>query len=326
MPQCKATTKSGTQCKLPAGDSDYCHLHDPERRRLQEQQTRARQESNEQRRQRLTQPRFSEREGHKAVPAMMEREGMTGELRNSLWNQLMHQGALSIRSSRWGRGERTRFAAIWIDVLKLPAHRIPRVDTAAMEALFGKYAALEWYEVYDLLEYVLNYGEDPHLVESVNEILERELSAYRFVGGVITDVTSEEEIAMLEEALEDGEFAGVTAHLRRALELLSDRQSPDYRNSIKESISAVESLVQSITGNLKATLGQALNVIEHHNSGITIPTSLKKAYSALYGYTSNEDGIRHAMLEEPSLTASDAKYFLMVCTAFVNYLKAKLPA
>ena len=126
--------------------------------------------------------------------------------------------------------------------------------------------------------------------------------------------------------MQDDEFSGVTGHLRCALELLSDGQNGDYRNSIKESISAVESLVQSITGNPKATLGQALNVIERDNSSMTIPKALKKAYSALYGYTSNEDGIRHAMLEEPSLTASDAKYFLMVCTAFVNYLKAKLPA
>jgi len=28
--RCKATTTSGEQCRLPAGDSGYCHIHDPE--------------------------------------------------------------------------------------------------------------------------------------------------------------------------------------------------------------------------------------------------------------------------------------------------------
>ena len=276
MPQCKATTKSGTQCKLPAGDSDYCHLHDPERRRLQEQQTQARQDANEQRRQRLTQRTFSQRRGYIAMASMLEREGMTRELRNSLWNQMTDGGRLYDRHSDRGYGGPTMYKVIWTDILKLPAHRMASPGGLAVELLFEKYSALEWYEVYDLVEYVLKCQEDPDLVESVNEILGREMSAYRFVGGVITDVTGEEEIAMLEEALQDDQFSGVTAHLRRALELLSDRQNPDYRNSIKESISAVESLVQSITGNPKATLGQALNVIEYGDSGITYPPVSRK--------------------------------------------------
>jgi hypothetical protein len=125
---------------------------------------------------------------------------------------------------------------------------------------------------------------------------------------------------MIEKALEDKDFPGVATHLRRALELLSDRESPDYRNSIKESISAVESLAKTITGNPKATLGQALNVIERERK---IHPSLLEAFSKLYGYTSDEGGIRHAMLEDPNITVSDAKFFLMSCTSFINYMKSK---
>lgn len=44
----------------------------------------------------------------------------------------------------------------------------------------------------------------------------------------------------------------------------------------------------------------------------------------LYAYTSDEGGIRHAMLDEPNLTAADARYFLLSCTSFVNYLKSQL--
>lgn len=44
---------------------------------------------------------------------------------------------------------------------------------------------------------------------------------------------------------------------------MSDRQKPNYRNSIKESISAVESICKIITQDEKATLGKALKKIEN---------------------------------------------------------------
>ena len=119
--------------------------------------------------------------------------------------------------------------------------------------------------------------------------------------------------------MNDDRFAGVNAHLGRAMELLSDRTNPDYRNSIKESISAVESLAQVITGQPKATLGDALKVLK---KGERLHPALSDGFSKLYGYTSDEDGVRHAMLEEPTLTVADAKYFLLACTSFINYLKA----
>jgi hypothetical protein len=82
---------------------------------------------------------------------------------------------------------------------------------------------------------------------------EKEVSAYRFVNGVIAKITDQVEIDEIDRALESTRDP-VRTHLRRALELLSDRESPDYRNSIKESISAVESLVATVVGE-KGTLG-----------------------------------------------------------------------
>jgi hypothetical protein len=44
----------------------------------------------------------------------------------------------------------------------------------------------------------------------------------------------------------------------------------------------------------------------------------------MYGYTSDAEGIRHALLEEPTLEQADAIFMLVTCSAFVNYLRAKL--
>ena len=79
-------------------------------------------------------------------------------------------------------------------------------------------------------------------VEYCNNVLERELSAYRFVNGILTQISSKDEVEAIEEALNiTDNLKPVKTHLNRALELFSDRKTPDYRNSIKESISAIES-------------------------------------------------------------------------------------
>ncbi|MCR4321721.1 MAG: hypothetical protein NUV74_15460 [Candidatus Brocadiaceae bacterium] len=125
----------------------------------------------------------------------------------------------------------------------------------------------------------------------------------------------------IEEALEATKLLKpVLYHLKSALDLFADRKSPDYRNSIKESISAVEAICNLIAKDTKTTLGQALKEIEKK---MTLHPALKKAFDSLYGYTSNAEGIRHALLDEPTLDFEDAKFMLVSCSGFINYLLAK---
>jgi len=163
------------------------------------------------------------------------------------------------------------------------------------------------------------YRPAESFVSACNDTLTREVSAYRFVGGVITPISNEAEISEIGEALDRGR-SPVRTHLARALEMLSDRKSPDYRNSIKESISAVESLVAAVVGE-KGTLGQLVKKLEDE---IGLHPALRTAFSNLYGYKSDEDGIRHALLESRDLAFEDAKFFLVVCSAFVNFVESKV--
>jgi hypothetical protein len=156
-----------------------------------------------------------------------------------------------------------------------------------------------------------------------NHILERELSAYRFVGKKLVKIISECEISEIEEALNISvPLKGVNIHLQRALDLLADRKNPDYRNSIKESISAIEAICRIITGDENATLGKALQKIEE-KSQIKLHPALKEAFNKLYGYTSDADGIRHSLIDEINISFEDAKFMLVSCSAFINYLIAK---
>lgn len=46
----------------------------------------------------------------------------------------------------------------------------------------------------------------------------------------------------------------------------------------------------------------------------------------LYGYTSDEDGVRHPILDEVSVDEADARFMIVTCSAFVNFLVAKAEA
>lgn len=156
--------------------------------------------------------------------------------------------------------------------------------------------------MYDFVEFVAqNFGypgAQKEIHDGCNYRLEAEMAGYRFIGAEIAPITDAEEIAEIEEAAKASQDA-VATHINRALELLSDRQKPDYRNSIKESISAVETLVAIEVGTKKGTLGQLLKQMEK-NKGLH--PALKTAFSNLYGYTNDEDGIRHKLMDAATLT------------------------
>lgn len=150
-----------------------------------------------------------------------------------------------------------------------------------------------------------------------NEIFEKEYVGYRFVNDIIAQITDENEIDTIEQA-SNTEFDVINEHIQKAIHLISDREHPDYENSIKESISAVEAMCVLIIGE-KGTLGDALKRLE--NKGVAIHPSLKSAFQKLFGYTSDANGIRHAGdIGGSTSTFEEAKFMLVSCSAFINYL------
>lgn len=158
------------------------------------------------------------------------------------------------------------------------------------------------------------------MFSDINAIFERECIAYRFVNGIIIQNTNNIEIAAIEEA-STTEFDGCNEHIKKATAYLYDRENPDYKNSIKESISAVEAICCIITNTKNATLGQTLRILEEKQQ---LNGQLKAAFEKLYAYTNNAGGIRHANPIVPSeVSFAEAKFILISCCAFVNYLIEK---
>lgn len=161
-------------------------------------------------------------------------------------------------------------------------------------------------------------NEFPDFVKELNELFKEEFVGYRMIENQITPISDDIEVEEIKQGL-NIQYDGCKSHIKKALTLLSNREKPDYKNSIKESISAVESICKIITKDSKATLGKTINQLE--KNGLNIHPSLISAFSKLYGYTSDEGGIRHAEgLFESKVSFGEAKYMLVSCCAFVNYL------
>jgi len=183
----------------------------------------------------------------------------------------------------------------------------------------------EWYIIFDFIERYLGVSDETtsaKMAKEFNRILEDEVSAYRILDNLVVPVTNKSELATIGEAM-NLPYDPVQTHISKALSLYADRKNPDYENSIKESISAVEAMCCIITGltGSKATLGAAIKKLK--DNGVHIHGAMENAFSSLYGYTSDESGIRHGGIDFKNAPAEDAKYMLISCSAFVNYLMEK---
>jgi hypothetical protein len=272
---------------------------------------------------------FSQRQGLNPVRVELQADSMDEGLRNKLWNVLQNHvwQLVNLNVSLDGPGNRYIFGIlklIWDQFLEEPLDSMPVYWTKCYAQIRGEYFRFEWYRVYDFVEFIAvdalsNNGTS--FKRDCNRLFEEHLSAYRFVGDKIAQITSPQQISSIEKALNQPEpFAAVGVHFQQALDLFTRRPQPDYRNSIKESISAVESLCRMLCGDQSKDFDQALKTLEPK---LKFHPAQRQAFAKLFGYTSDAEGIRHALLDAPTLESEDAKFMLISCSAFTNFLVEK---
>jgi hypothetical protein len=272
---------------------------------------------------------FSQRYGHSPLATAIQTDSLDKGARIALWNYL--------NLVLWGKyGEHPRIKdainkltfRLWVvhfnaDFDHLPSFGSNNDGPNAYRSFKTTFFDCEWFKAYDFLEFVvqdLANGEDPlfgpPVIQGLNRILERHNCAFRIIDNRIVPLTAPIEIKSVEAAISDPSVKA-REHLETALSHLSNRDSPDFRNSIKESISAVEAVCREISGNKNATLSDALKLIDG------IHPALRKGFDSLYGYTSDGSGIRHALKDESTATQSEATFMVVVCSAFIGYLRGQ---
>lgn len=265
--------------------------------------------------------RFSERIGVSASKTVLQLDSMDDDLRIGLWNVCFDDLFKYFLQKYFRPYTDTLVGDLWRHFFKMRVDEIPNTGSKAVGFLKEFFFVASWNAVYDFIEFLANTGAH-QFPDRCNYILQREMSGYRFSGTTLVPITDAEELEAIHKAMGlPSPLQPVRVHLSSAVALFSDRKAPDYRNSIKESISAVEAMCKILTGDEKATLNTALRQLE--NAGIPLHSALKQGFDKLYAYTGDVGGIRHALLDESTLDFDDAKFMLVSCSAFVNYLAAK---
>lgn len=268
---------------------------------------------------------FSEKYGYKQEKKI-QIKSITKELRNRIWN-LFYQCELKPYEvdenflDDFLSGKPTIEEKI-VDKLGLSINSVTPPKTRLRTYIEQ---SAKWYEVYDVVEIYISFLDKKkreQRTKQLNTIFEQEKSGYRIVLGEITPITNDAEIETIEQAAATP-YDSVNQHISKALAHYADLKNPDYENSVKEAISAVEAMCCIITGTSgkQATLGNAIKKLE--DKGVHIHGGMKQGFKDLYGYASDENGIRHGGKDFKSVPPEDAKFMLISCSAFVNYLIEK---
>lgn len=264
-------------------------------------------------------PSFSERYGY--IVKTIQSESMSDTLRNRIWN--VYRNKLTLNASGYDSAHLEKILDCFgLAIVKDNGYHSQKKN---LETFHDWFINAKWFQIYDFIEAYISFlsqKDKKEVSNTFNIVLSEENSGYRVINYMVVPITNRTELSNIEKA-QKSPFESVSRHIQKATELLSRRPNPDYENSIKESISAVEAMCCIISGKSGsgATLGKTIKKLK--DNGIYIHSALENAFSSLYGYTSDEDGIRHGGIDFKKAPAEDAKYMLVSCSAFVNYLIEK---
>lgn len=274
---------------------------------------------------------FSQRHGYTPLPAPMRLEEISDDLRREIWNATREIFVSMRYTGRMGKyyfgGEGTRFVERVLGCfLKKPEDEIGVKYGETLDHFKSLILKSDFHEILDLVEIIASEAA-PEFRNRVAEHFDRYAAAYWLdVSGPPYQFFPRSNEAQGDatrkaiETIRDGEMDGADAHLRHAAEHLNARR---FSDSVRESILAVESVARMVDPKAEKTLGPALTSLER--AGVIRHKALKEAFSKLYGYTNDAQGIRHSLLDKdaPDVDLDEAMFMFSACASFAAWLVNK---
>lgn len=267
---------------------------------------------------------FEQAEGIEPLPTQLQSREISKELQAHLWNYVWQRLNKDLEQMEYGPD---RIRGNWRRVLT-DMHVFRDGGMAdEFEDHFDKMASHvkgivtsgDYIKVFGFLQWVMRHRNAPfEFSEAIDRILIRCRAAYRVVGGqTIIPLGSDQERDAIERALASTgipEFRGARSHLQQAA---SDLSAGQFADSVRNSIHAVEGIARVLAPSDK--LSDALSQLE---AAIGMHPAMKRGFAALYGWTSDEQGIRHPLLDagDAKVSEADALFMLGACAAFVSFL------
>ncbi len=274
---------------------------------------------------------FEQAEGVEPLPSQLQLKEVSPQLRSLLWKFVYESMQKDVEYP--SMGGRSYFRGKWKSILydkhvfrdHLMVDDFTNVASALIDGIKAIFTKGDYVSIFGFLEYVLRHPS--HLYEFSEQLgwaLERSGAAYAILDAkTIVPISSEFDKAALEKAFADlaaKEFHGARNHLRNAGSHLTEAK---YADSIRESMQAVESVARVIAPS--NSFKESLNELE---KSWRIHGGLKQGFLNIYGYTSNEKGLRHPLIDDPQAKVDEPEAMFMIgaCAALVSYLINKARA
>ena len=275
---------------------------------------------------------FSQRHGYARLPERMQLEEVSDDLRRELWNET-RKLLLSISRTNYYSGGRRftlkgRYFAERI-LGKLLKKSEDEINTSQYRIILDDLKSViirgKFNRVLDLIEIIANdtLGK-VEFAHSISLLFDNYSAAYRldttrdpFQFFPRSSTEQGEAVKQATETIHGAGMDGASTHLRNATVNINSVQ---YSNAVRDSIHAVESVACMIDPRANKTLGAALDSLERE--GLLDHPGLKQGFKKLYGYTSDEQGIRHALLDQdsPNVGLEEAVFMFGACASFAAYL------
>lgn len=281
---------------------------------------------------------FRQAEGKEPLPKMLAYGELNKHLRLELWDILYPYFSENIKStnrtySPRGFREGALIPAIFFgrDVLRMPIDEAKALAGNPKEFIQQFKQIIFAQDYSDCLEAVQFFLRFPRLSQRLKERLietfDDPFSPYMVVDfpplTIIPRGDENEQEAFKENwaIIKASTFEGAKSHLQKSAEALN---AGDYTGAFREAIHSIESAVKVITSKPSADLAAGLRELGKAQS---LHPALKDGFTKLYGYASDEKGVRHALIEAENgnVGRDEALYFFSACTAFVAYLARKFP-
>lgn len=270
---------------------------------------------------------FAQAEGWEPLPTQLQPKNLTDKLRAELWRVIFH---FLEQSSVYMQYDGDVLTGFWEKSLRAwhvekDYRPVDEYDNS-LSANVAKSKAIifsgSYISVFDFVQFLIRrQGCPSNFIEAVDFVLKQNRAAYRVIERTVMPIANEEEVAAISEnfaIVSNSPFKAARSHLQSAATELSEG---NFSGCVRESIHAVESAAKQLEPSA-STLGPALKMLESRGS---IHGGLKEAFLRLYGYTSDEEGVRHALVfkDEAAVDETDAIFMFSSCTAFVGYLTRK---
>ena len=275
---------------------------------------------------------FSQRQGYESMPEPMRLEEISDALRREIWNETRRLLESFVILDHYF--SKVYFNPNGVEFVKRVIGKLLKISEDEVDTKYPYVINLSrktirnynFNEVLDLAEIISNEKPEHEFARKIAHAFEAHAAAYwldlsrrpyRFFprSTKMQDEATRSAIATIRN---EG-MKGAETHLRQAADHINARQ---FADSITDSIHAVESVARTIDPKAK-TLGPALDSLQ--KSGLLKHPALKEAFSKLYGYTSDEQGIRHALLDKgsPDVDLDEAMFMFGACASFAAYLVNK---